>query len=46
MKVKMADLRHNSDIRRLKGASDKDLIRTERYYKFFLELFTKLEVDT
>ena len=46
MKVKMADLRHNTDIRRLKGASDKDLIRTERYYKFYLELFNKLEVDT
>jgi (p)ppGpp synthase/HD superfamily hydrolase len=42
MKVKMADLRHNTDIRRLKGASEKDLIRTERYYKFYLELFSKL----
>jgi hypothetical protein len=46
MKVKMADLRHNTDIRRLKGASNKDLLRTERYYKFYLELFAKLEMDT
>jgi hypothetical protein len=42
MKVKMADLRHNTDIRRLKGASEKDLIRTEKYYKFYLELSSKL----
>jgi hypothetical protein len=42
----MADLRHNTDIRRLKGASNKDLLRTERYYKFYLELFAKLEMDT
>ena len=27
MRVKMADLRHNSDIRRLKGVTEKDLAR-------------------
>lgn len=37
-KVKMADLRHNSDIRRLKGVTDKDLKRVERYQRFYAEL--------
>ena len=46
MKVKMADLRHNTDIRRLKGVTDKDLARTEKYYKFYLELYSKLQSDT
>lgn len=36
--VKMADLRHNSDIRRLKGVTDKDIRRVEKYHKFYLEL--------
>lgn len=36
--VKMADLRHNSDIRRLKGVSDKDLARVSKYQKFYWEL--------
>lgn len=38
VKVKMADLRHNTDIRRLKGVRDKDIERIERYHKFYLEL--------
>lgn len=38
IKVKIADLTHNTDIRRLKGATEKDMARTARYYKFFLEL--------
>lgn len=38
VKVKMADLRHNTDIRRLKGATEKDLARTAKYYQFYLEL--------
>ena len=37
-KVKMADLRHNSDIRRLKGVSEKDIERIARYQKFYMEL--------
>ena len=40
--VKMADLRHNSDIRRLKGVSPKDIERTERYQVFYKELFETL----
>lgn len=38
VKVKMADLRHNSDIRRLKGVTAKDIERTVRYQQFYLEL--------
>jgi GTP diphosphokinase / guanosine-3',5'-bis(diphosphate) 3'-diphosphatase len=38
VKVKMADLRHNTDIRRLKGATEKDLERVAKYYQFYLEL--------
>lgn len=36
--VKMADLRHNSDIRRLKGVGPKDIERIEKYHRFYLEL--------
>jgi (p)ppGpp synthase/HD superfamily hydrolase len=36
--VKMADLRHNSDIRRLKGVTPKDIERIEKYHRFYLEL--------
>jgi (p)ppGpp synthase/HD superfamily hydrolase len=36
--VKMADLRHNSDIRRLKGITEKDIARTTKYHEFYLEL--------
>jgi len=38
MLVKMADLRHNTDIRRLKGVSQKDIDRLAKYNLFFLEL--------
>lgn len=37
-KVKKADLRHNSDIRRLKGITEKDLQRNEKYHRFYAEL--------
>jgi GTP diphosphokinase / guanosine-3',5'-bis(diphosphate) 3'-diphosphatase len=40
--VKMADLRHNSDIRRLKGVTDKDVARIAKYMKFYSELREKL----
>lgn len=43
MRVKMADLRHNTDIRRLKGVSQKDLDRLAKYNQFYLELMTKLQ---
>ncbi len=36
--VKMSDLRHNSDIRRLKGITPKDLKRMEKYNKMYLDL--------
>lgn len=36
--VKMADLTHNSDIRRLKGITEKDIARTVKYQQFFMEL--------
>lgn len=40
MKVKRQDLRHNSDIRRLKYkvVTDKDISRTVKYYNFFLKI--------
>ena len=42
MLVKSADLRHNSDIRRLKGVSEKDIARVARYMAFFAEIQSKL----
>ncbi|QXL90552.1 putative metal dependent phosphohydrolase [Salmonella phage NINP13076] len=38
IRVKLADLRHNSDVRRLKGLGDKDLLRIRKYQ----EMYTKL----
>lgn len=38
IRVKMADLRHNSDLRRLKGVTEKDVARTARYMQFYKEL--------
>lgn len=38
IKVKIADLTHNTDISRLKGVEAKDMARVERYFKFYLEL--------
>lgn len=43
MLVKMCDLRHNSDIRRLKGVTDKDIARMEKYNRFYLEIQQNLE---
>lgn len=37
-RVKIEDLRHNSDIRRLKGVTEKDVKRMVRYHEFYLEL--------
>jgi (p)ppGpp synthase/HD superfamily hydrolase len=36
--VKKADLTHNTDIRRLKVVSKKDMERMEKYFAFYLEL--------
>lgn len=38
MIVKCADLRHNTDIRRLKGVTSKDIERTAKYYEFYSQL--------
>lgn len=43
MRVKLCDLRHNSDIRRLKGVSEKDLARMEKYNRFYLEILQRLD---
>lgn len=43
MRVKMADLRHNTDIRRLKGVTEKDIARVAKYHMFYLEIRAKLE---
>ena len=38
IRVKMADLRHNMDIRRLKGVTEKDMKRLEKYAKMYTVL--------
>jgi GTP diphosphokinase / guanosine-3',5'-bis(diphosphate) 3'-diphosphatase len=43
MRVKSADLTHNSDIRRLKGISERDTQRMARYHQFFLEIQSRLK---
>lgn len=42
IRVKLADLRHNSDIRRLKGLSEKDFKRMTKYHRMFLILTERL----
>ena len=44
MQVKMADLRHNTDIRRLKGLKEKDIERMVRYQQFYMEIKQRLEM--
>lgn len=43
MLVKKADLTHNSDIRRLKGITEKDIERMAKYHRFYIELSARLE---
>lgn len=43
MQVKLCDLRHNTDIRRLKGVTEKDIARMVKYYTFYLEIVQRLE---
>ena len=38
IRVKLADLRHNSDIRRLKGITPKDQARIAKYHQMYLVL--------
>ena len=42
MRVKLCDLRHNSDIRRLKGVTQKDIERMTKYHTFYLEIEMRL----
>ena len=42
MLVKSCDLRHNSDIRRLKGVTEKDLARIAKYRQFYMEIQARL----
>jgi hypothetical protein len=44
MRVKKCDLRHNSDIRRLKGVTEKDIRRMARYHEFYLEICERLKL--
>jgi hypothetical protein len=43
IRVKIEDLRHNSDIRRLKGVTPRDVARMVRYHEFYLELVAELK---
>lgn len=38
IRVKLADLRHNSDIRRLKDVGPKEMARLAKYHSMYLEL--------
>lgn len=42
MRVKLCDLRHNTDIRRLKGVTQKDIDRMAKYNQFYLEIQARL----
>ena len=42
MRVKLCDLRHNTDIRRLKGVTQKDIERMAKYNQFFMEIQARL----
>lgn len=43
MRVKSCDLRHNSDIRRLKGITEKDIARNAKYNQFYIEIQARLQ---
>ena len=43
IRVKMADLRDNTDVTRLKGVTEKDLARMARYHQFYAELQIRVE---
>lgn len=43
MQVKLCDLRHNTDIRRLKGVTEKDIARMAKYHTFYLEIQARLD---
>lgn len=41
--VKLQDLRHNTDIRRLKGVTAKDIERVKKYHEMYLTIKQKLD---
>lgn len=41
--VKIADLRHNTDVTRLKGVTPKDIARMEKYFHLYMELNSLLK---
>ena len=41
--VKLQDLRHNTDIRRLKGVTQKDIERVQKYHEMYIEIKQNLE---
>ena len=43
MLVKLEDLRTNSDLRRLKGVTEKDIARVAKYMSFYAEIQEKLK---
>lgn len=43
MRVKLCDLRHNTDFRRLRGVSESDVARMAKYMQFYNEIETKLK---
>jgi hypothetical protein len=43
MRAKKIDLRHNMDLRRLKGVTDKDMKRIEKYVKTYHKIDTALK---
>lgn len=45
MRVKLCDLRHNSDIRRLKGITERDLERMQKYHQFYTEIKDRLTTN-
>ncbi len=42
MKIKLSDLRHNSDIRRLKGLREKDFTRLQKYCRMHVAITERL----
>lgn len=44
IRVKIADLQHNTDIRRLKGVSDKDIARMTKYHQMYMRLVNELRI--
>lgn len=46
VRVKLADLRHNTDVRRLKGLEEKDFERMKKYHQAYLRLKAVLDSQT